>query len=142
MASRVAIDGTSSSGVALGAARAAVATNGSGSGRGRVGWRAMPRPFASLYTHGFARVAAAVPHLRPAEPAFNAERTLALARRASEERAALIAFPELGISAYAIDDLFHQEALTDAVVDALGQLTEASRELRPVLLVGAPLRLE
>jgi NAD+ synthase (glutamine-hydrolysing) len=59
----------------------------------------MQRPFASLYTHGFARVAAAVPYLRPAEPAFNAERTLALARRASEEQAALIAFPELGISA-------------------------------------------
>ena len=36
-------------------------------------------PFDSLYSHGFARVAAAVPHLRPAEPAFNAERTLALA---------------------------------------------------------------
>jgi NAD+ synthase (glutamine-hydrolysing) len=102
----------------------------------------MQRPFASLYTHGFARVAAAVPHLRPAEPAFNAERTLALAQRASEDRAALIAFPELGISAYAIDDLFHQEALTDAVLDALGQLKEASRELTPVLVVGAPLRLQ
>src|SRR5919199_2046466 len=102
----------------------------------------MRRPFASLYTHGFARVAAAVPHLRPAEPAFNAERTLALARRASQERAALVAFPELGISAYAIDDLFHQEALTDAVLAALARLVEASRELVPVIVVGAPLRAQ
>ena len=61
--------------------------------------------FDSLYTHGFARVAAAVPHLRPAEPVFNVERTLALASQASDERAALVVFPELGLSAYAIDDL-------------------------------------
>src|SRR4051794_9351503 len=102
----------------------------------------MPRPFTSLYTHGLARVAAAVPHLRPAEPAFNVERTIGLARRAAEANAALVAFPELGISAYAIDDLFHQEALTDAVVAALGELVEASRELAPVIVVGAPLRAE
>src|SRR3954470_13965286 len=102
----------------------------------------MQRPFTSLYTHGLARVAAAVPHLRPAEPAFNAERTLALAARASEAEAALVAFPELGISAYAIDDLFHQEAVTDAVVDALGAIAEGSRDLLPVLVVGAPLRIE
>ena len=44
----------------------------------------MDRPFDSLYSHGFARVAAAVPHLRPAEPRFNVERTLALAGQASE----------------------------------------------------------
>ena len=103
---------------------------------------AMQRPFSSLYTHGLARVAAAVPHLRPAEPAFNVERTLGLARRAADAHAALVAFPELGISAYAIDDLFHQQALTDAVVAALGQLVEASRELAPVIVVGAPLRAE
>jgi NAD+ synthase (glutamine-hydrolysing) len=103
---------------------------------------AMQRPFTSLYTHGLARVAAAVPLLRPAEPAFNVERTIGLARRAAEAHAALVAFPELGISAYAIDDLFHQEALTDAVVAALGELVEASRELAPVIVVGAPLRAE
>ena len=99
-------------------------------------------PFDSLYRHGFARVAAAVPHLRPAEPAFNAERTLALAAQASENHAALVVFPELGISAYAIDDLLHQRAVTGAVLDALGSIAEASRELRPVLIVGAPLWVE
>jgi NAD+ synthase (glutamine-hydrolysing) len=102
----------------------------------------VPRPFASLYTHGLARVAAAVPHLRPAEPDFNAERTLALARRASEEDAALVVFPELGLSAYAIDDLFHQEALLDAVETALARIVAASTDLLPVIVVGGPLRAE
>ena len=90
-----------------------------------------PVAFDSLYTHGFARVAAAVPHLKPADPAFNAERTLALAGRASEQRAALAVFPELGLSAYAIDDLLHQDALIEAVERALAELVEASRDLLP-----------
>jgi NAD+ synthase (glutamine-hydrolysing) len=102
----------------------------------------MDRPFDSLYSHGFARVAAAVPHLRPAEPRFNVERTLALAGQASEAHAALAVFPELGLSAYAIDDLFHQQALTDGVLEGLGRIVEASKDLLPVLVVGGPLWAE
>jgi NAD+ synthase (glutamine-hydrolysing) len=101
-----------------------------------------PRPFASLYSHGFARVAAAVPHMRIAEPAYNAERTLALARQASDEHAALVVFPELGLSGYSIDDLLHQEALLDGVVAAIGRIADESADLIPMLLVGAPLRCE
>ena len=99
-------------------------------------------PFSSLYGHGFVRVAAAVPHVRIGDPLFNAERTLGLARRASEDHAALVVFPELGLSGYSIDDLLHQTALLDGVQDAIGQLTADSRELEPVLTVGAPLRHE
>jgi NAD+ synthase (glutamine-hydrolysing) len=97
---------------------------------------------ASLYDHGFARLAAAVPEVRPADPAFNAERTLALARRASDDGAAVVVFPELGISGYAIDDLLHQRALQEAVLLALEDIAQASAELVPLLLVGAPLRTE
>jgi NAD+ synthase (glutamine-hydrolysing) len=100
------------------------------------------RRFDTLYSHGFARIAAAVPHVKPAEPVFNAERTLALARQASEARAAVVAFPELGLSAYAIDDLLHQQALQDAVLDALETLVAASADLFPMLVVGAPLQAE
>ena len=98
--------------------------------------------FASLYSHGFVRVAAAVPHVRIGEPAFNAERTLGLARQASEAQAALVIFPELGISGYSIDDLLHQSALLDAVVDGLGLVVNESASLSPVIVVGAPLRFE
>ena len=98
--------------------------------------------FASLYRHGFARVAAAVPHMRIGEPHFNAERTLALAAEASEDDAALTIFPELGLSGYSIDDLLHQEAVLDAVHGAIGQLASASADLKPLVVVGAPLRHE
>jgi NAD+ synthase (glutamine-hydrolysing) len=101
-----------------------------------------PPPFGSLYRHGFARVAAAVPHVRVADPDFNAERTVALAARASEAGAALVIFPELGVSAYAIDDLLHQQALLAGVRRGVERIVEASASLRPLIVVGAPLEIE
>jgi NAD+ synthase (glutamine-hydrolysing) len=102
----------------------------------------MPRPFHSIYSHGFVRATVCVPAVRVADPGFNAERTLGLARQASEMNAAVALFPELGISAYTCEDLFQQDALLDAVEEALGRVVEQSRDLTPVLLLGAPLRFE
>jgi NAD+ synthase (glutamine-hydrolysing) len=80
--------------------------------------------------------------VRVADPGYNVERTIALAVKASNEGATVALFPELGISAYTCDDLFHQDALLDGVQAAIGELLERSAELTPVLLVGAPLRFE
>ncbi|KAB8144318.1 NAD(+) synthase [Chloroflexia bacterium SDU3-3] len=102
----------------------------------------MAQPFDSIYSHGFIRAAVCIPYVRVANPAYNAQRTIGLARRASERGAAVALFPELGIAAYTNDDLFHQDALLDATLAALGQIREASRDLTPVLIVGAPLRFE
>ena len=96
----------------------------------------------SLYDHGFVRVAAAVPHVRVGDPGFNAERTVALAARADERDAALVIFPELGLTGYSGEDLFHQSALLDAGEHAVAQVVDASRELRPVIVVGVPIRAE
>jgi NAD+ synthase (glutamine-hydrolysing) len=98
--------------------------------------------FASLYSHGFVRVSAAVPHMRIGDPAVNADRTLALVRQASEDHAAVVMFPELGLSGYSIDDLLHQGALLDAVVQAIGRIAAESAGLEPIVVVGAPLRSE
>ncbi len=102
----------------------------------------MPKPFDSIYAHGFIRAAVCIPALRVADPAFNVERTLALAAQASEAGAAVAIFPELGLSAYSNDDLFHQDALLEAVRGALEKVVEASRSLQPILAVGAPLRFD
>jgi NAD+ synthase (glutamine-hydrolysing) len=100
------------------------------------------RSFDSPYSHGFVRVAVCIPLVRVADPASNVARTLELARRASELAAAVALFPELGLSAYSNEDLHQQDALLAGVEAALAQLVDASRSLVPVLLVGAPLRLE
>ena len=98
--------------------------------------------FGSLYAHGFVRVAAGVTQARVADPEANAVSTLEVARRASVAGAAIVVFPELGLSAYTNEDLFHQEVLTDATLEALAQVVEESRTLAPVLVVGSPLRIE
>lgn len=102
----------------------------------------MKQYFQSIYSHGFVRAAVCIPSVRVADPQFNAARTLELARRASDMNAAIALFPELGISAYSNDDLFHQDALLDATMAELARLVEESRSLTSLLLVGAPLRFE
>ena len=98
------------------------------------------KPFRSLYAHGFARVAACTGRSHPGDPAANVEAILALAHECHAEGAALAVFPELGVSSYAIEDLFLQTALLDSVEAGLARLIEASAGLTPVLVVGAPVR--
>jgi NAD+ synthase (glutamine-hydrolysing) len=99
-------------------------------------------PFNSIYTHGFLRVATCVPIVEVASPKRNLEETLKLATEASAQKAGLAVFPELGLSAYSNDDLFLQDALLDAVQEAIAELVRASRELAPMLIVGAPIEDE
>lgn len=96
--------------------------------------------FFSLYRHDFIRIAACVPRARVADPDFAAEETLRLAEEGHAAGVAILLYPELGLSSYAIDDLLFQDALLDGVDAALDRLREASRALDPVLVVGAPLR--
>ncbi len=99
-------------------------------------------PFQSIYRHGFVRVAVATPRVEVASPAYNVAETIELARRAAGERAVLAVFPELGLSAYSNEDLFQQDALLDASLDALGELVAASRDLPVAIVAGAPLRAD
>ncbi len=96
--------------------------------------------FGSLYRHGFVRVAACTIAGRVGDPAANAAAILAEAVACHEAGAALAVFPELALSSYAIDDLLMQDALLDGVATAIGRLVVASKELRPLILVGAPVR--
>ena len=102
----------------------------------------MKASFYSPYSHGFVRACVCIPKLRVADPDYNGAQTLGLARQASELGAAVALFPELGLSAYSNEDLFHQDALLEATQAALGRLAEESRDLTPVLFVGAPLRFD
>ena len=86
----------------------------------------MASPFHSLYSHDFVRIAACVPRIQVAGVAANLEETIRVAREGHALSTALIVFPELGLSAYAIDDLLLQDALLDAVEHAIDQLVEAN----------------
>ena len=49
---------------------------------------------------GFLKVAAAVPHVRVADCDYNTERMAAMAEEAARRGVEIVAFPELGVTAY------------------------------------------
>ena len=97
--------------------------------------------FFNAYDQGFARVAACTAPVAVADPATNVRTVLEQARACHEDGVAVAVFPELCLSGYAIDDLLLQDTLLDAVRDAVTTLVEGSRDLLPILLVGAPLEV-
>ena len=96
--------------------------------------------FYSAYAHGFARIAACTVPITVADPETNAATVLEQARLCHDDGVAVAVFPELCLTGYSVDDLFLQDTLLEAVHRALAELVEASRDLRPVIVVGAPLR--
>src|ERR1035437_4562341 len=91
---------------------------------------------------GFVRVAAAVPPLEVANLDFNLQQILAFARRADDQGAQVVVFPELSLTSYTAGDLFHQHLLLDRAAEALLHLAQESAGIRPLLIVGFPLAAE
>lgn len=98
-----------------------------------------PHPFYALHHHGMIRAGVCTPIGTVADPAANARATIALARQGDASGADILVFPELSITSYAIDDLHLQDAILAATQAGIAAIVEASRALKPVLLVGAAL---
>src|SRR3990170_1250409 len=100
------------------------------------------KDFFNLYRHGFARMAVATPLVRVGDPQYNLDATVKLMREAAGEKAIVAVFPELGLSAYTCEDLFHQQALIAGAEDALAELMKQTRNLPLAALVGLPVAVE
>lgn len=96
--------------------------------------------FRSLYAHGFARVAACTGAIAVGDPARNAEMVLRQARECADAGVGVAVFSELTLTGYSVEDLVLQDALLDDVERGLATVVEASADLLPVLILGAPLR--
>jgi NAD+ synthase (glutamine-hydrolysing) len=101
-----------------------------------------PNQFFNLYKHGFIRVAVCIPEVKVADTFFNMQKTIELAKEAVARKAIFAIFPELGISAYSNEDLFHQDALLWGVNEALQKIRKASEKINMVMAVGAPLQVD
>ncbi len=62
--------------------------------------------------------------------------------QAAARNAILVLFPELGLSAYSCEDLFHQRAMLDACQDALGAILQACRPWPLISVIGLPLQID
>jgi NAD+ synthase (glutamine-hydrolysing) len=98
--------------------------------------------FFNLYNHGFVRVAVGTPEVRVADPTFNGPRTIELMEKSEREKAILALFPELGLTAYSCEDLFHQQALLNSALEALRNALQASKALNLIAVVGMPLQVD
>jgi NAD+ synthase (glutamine-hydrolysing) len=85
------------------------------------------------------RVAACTAPVTLADPYANKDQILATARTCAQQGAGLCVFPELGLSGYSIEDLLQHSTLQRGVENALVELAQATVDLLPVLVVGAPL---
>jgi NAD+ synthase (glutamine-hydrolysing) len=100
------------------------------------------KDFFNLYRHGFARVATATPLVRIGDPEANLAATVALMQQAARRKAMLAVFPELGLSGYSCEDLFHQQALVEGAEDSLARLMQRTRKLPLAALVGLPVAVD
>nr|WP_276534936.1 NAD(+) synthase [Acetobacter lovaniensis] len=92
-----------------------------------------------MYHQGFVRVAACTAPVTLADPYANRDQILATARTCAQQGVGLCVFPELGLSGYSIEDLLQHSTLQRGVENALVELAQATTDLLPVLVVGAPL---
>ncbi|MGO1594045.1 MAG: NAD(+) synthase [Ancrocorticia sp.] len=96
--------------------------------------------YYSIYSQGLARVAACTLPVLAAQPLANAHDIAEASVECDRQGVALAAFPELSLTGYNIDDLLLQDVLLDEVLEAIEYVRDASSELLPVIVVGAPLR--
>lgn len=92
--------------------------------------------------YGYARVAAASPELRVADCAFNQVKIIDCIKEASSQSVEFIVFPELCITGYSCGDLFRQDTLLEGAKNALIAITEETRDLNIVVMVGLPLSIK
>ena len=89
--------------------------------------------------HGFIKVAAAIPNVRVADCAFNTEQIKSLLMQAEQNGVEVVCFPELSITGYTCQDLFHSQQLLDDTEISLISLMDFTRNYDVVAIVGLPL---
>jgi NAD+ synthase (glutamine-hydrolysing) len=101
----------------------------------------MSAAFFDPATHGFVRLGVATPRVRPADVTGNGAETERLIHEGVKAGCSILLFPELGLCAYAIDDLLIQQTLLDAVEAEIARLAAATARLDVLIAVGAPVRV-
>ena len=88
---------------------------------------------------GFLKVAAAAPEIRVADPAYNAGNVIEKIREAEALGVKALVFPELCLTGCTCGHLFYQRTLTDAAMEALLRVAEATAGSDMLVVVGLPL---
>lgn len=101
-----------------------------------------PDQFLDVRSHGFVRLAIAVPRIRVGDPAANVTHHLEQIEAADGRGASYALFPELSLTGYTCADLFHSQALLDGALEALEDLLDRTKDLDMAFSFGMPLRID
>ena len=91
--------------------------------------------------HGFVKVAAATPDIKVADCIYNAQSICRDMKKAAEQGAKIVVFPELCLTGYTCSDLFWQERMLDAAKEGLRKIIKTSLTLDGLFFVGLPWEL-
>jgi len=89
--------------------------------------------------HGFLRVAACSPHIEVADCDKNTEIIISESKKAAQNGAKVVVFPELSITGYTCGDLFLQRTLQKGALDSLLKITRETKDLSALIAVGLPI---
>lgn len=92
--------------------------------------------------YGFLRIACVSPETRVADVAFNTAQHLRALLDAHRQGAAVVLFPELGLTGYTCGDLFAQTTLQRSALSALTEIAQATKKTSIHAVVGLPLLVD
>lgn len=92
--------------------------------------------------YGFVTVAAAIPAVKVADTDYNIQEIERLVRQAAEQAVEIICFPELSLTGYSCQDLFHSRLLLDKAEQALERLLDITLRYDVITIVGLPVAVD
>ncbi len=95
--------------------------------------QAMPNSYL-----GLVKIACISPEVRVGDCAFNAQQIIKLSKQAANNGVKIALFPELSVTGYTCGDLFFQQTLRTAAINALYSITDALAQFDIVAIVGLP----
>ncbi len=95
-----------------------------------------------LNKYGYVRVGAVVPELKVGNVEFNVEEIIQEIKKSAKRGVELVTFPELSLTGYTCNDLFHQDILIKESLEGLTKIVNSTKTLDILSIVGMPLALD
>ena len=87
---------------------------------------------------GFRRIAVVSPKLSLGLPDSNAKKIIELAKECNKNKSFIALFPELSLTGYTCEDLFHSSDLMEQIVPSIDRILKETKNLNTLIVFGSP----
>lgn len=95
-----------------------------------------------LKKYGYVRVGAITPNLKVGNVSFNVKEIIKLIKEANNKGVQIVTLPELSLTGYTCNDLFHQDVLLDESLKGLELILKETSKLNIIAIIGMPISLD